>query len=546
MHAKSATTNVRFFFLALSIGALCVLSASFVQAQGTEEAVGTGPGGDVGQNSDDAANAALAASPELSNNGIFGCLGQGARVANVGTTRAVGGVYVPVNDAAVTLNTGFLVYKECILDGMARKIAESGTSELGKEALKALEQGRNGGQQYLVNFGEEDMRRGGAIAVAQIQNGTTQICEAFRAPIRTALARSYAQQFNSAPNQLVACPVAGNNPGVFDTLFRSIEPCGNAVNCYITERANIDSKIAYDRENYRRQLDWSNGVFSKYDNNDPLSQRVVTPGFILANGIAQVTGSGYRQLENAQEVDQVVANLWGGLANRLISGSGGIPGLFVSTGNQPAYIDRMVAETRAAVRAGAVNAAVLVLTGHRQSEAAYLTAKQGIATAFIGAITQLRAIENQCWGLIIPKVQEMATAQGATLNIATSTQFSQAIIDSEIREHASTTAADINVSQQALTRIDQLIASVTNSASSAAQQQALLEIDRLGTKHSTQDAQAASTQRDSVTSALSTLVNNTGTAWGDSTDPNIGWCNVSDSNPNKTAVVERWFNAWRQ
>jgi hypothetical protein len=537
MHAKSATTNARLVFLALFISVAFLLCATTVYAQENDASSGADAGDGTGATTDPNA------SPTLSNNGIFGCRGQGAQIANVGTTRAVGGVYVPVNDAAVTLNTGFLVYKECILDGMARKIAESGTAEIGKQTFKATQEGRNGGPQYLVNFGQEDRERGTAIAVTQIQNGTSQICEAFRQPIRTALARSYAQQFNN-PNQIVACPVAGNDQGFFDTLFRSIEPCGNAANCYITERANIDSMVAYDRENYRRQLDWSGGVFPRYDSNDPLSQRVVTPGFIIANSITQVTGSGYRQLESANEIDQVVANLWGGLANRLVSGSGGIPGLFVSTGNQPAYIDRMVAETQAAVRAGAVNAAVAILSSARQAEAAYLTAKQGIATAFIGAITQLRAMEDQCWTLIIPKVQEMATAQNATLNIATSTQFSQAIIDSQIRASASTTAADITVSQQALTRIDQLIASVTNSASSAAQQQALVQLDQMVANnqlHSTQDAQTASTQRDSVTSAVSTLVNDTRTAWGDSTDPNIGWCNV-----NNTAVVERWFNAWRQ
>src|SRR3989338_6617413 len=40
--------------------------------------------------------AVTAKSATLSNDGIFGCQGQGARVANIGTLTAIGGVYVPV------------------------------------------------------------------------------------------------------------------------------------------------------------------------------------------------------------------------------------------------------------------------------------------------------------------------------------------------------------------------------------------------------------------------------------------------------------------
>ncbi|HEY4488462.1 MAG TPA: hypothetical protein VJB97_03010, partial [Candidatus Paceibacterota bacterium] len=47
--------------------------------------------------------------------GVFGCSLNGSYSMSVGTMSAMGGAYVPVNDASVTLNTGYLVYKECIL-----------------------------------------------------------------------------------------------------------------------------------------------------------------------------------------------------------------------------------------------------------------------------------------------------------------------------------------------------------------------------------------------------------------------------------------------
>ena len=48
-------------------------------------------------------------------NGIFSCNQNGAYAMSVGALGATGGVFVPVADASVELNTGTLVYKECVL-----------------------------------------------------------------------------------------------------------------------------------------------------------------------------------------------------------------------------------------------------------------------------------------------------------------------------------------------------------------------------------------------------------------------------------------------
>src|SRR3989344_2312469 len=114
----------------------------------------------TGTANDGVDTAVTASSPTLSNGGIFGCLGQGARVQNVGTRAAIGGVYVPVNDAAVTLNTGFLVYKECILDGVARKIAENAQASLVGQSSRAILTGRNGNPQFETNARKESQRQG--------------------------------------------------------------------------------------------------------------------------------------------------------------------------------------------------------------------------------------------------------------------------------------------------------------------------------------------------------------------------------------------------
>lgn len=508
---------------------------------------------------------AATSSYALSNDGIFGCLGQGARVQNVGTRAAIGGVYVPVNDAAVTLNTGFLVYKECILDGVARKIAENATGELGRTNLNAIATGRNGNPQFSVNQWAELAGQNDIITINFLNESNVGVmCPAFKTNVRGVVGRAYVTARNKT-NQTITCslPPAGQGR-VWDRLAALRQEKNNAYGASLILRGELARTQAANEYNQRERWIINDGFYDTQDNSeDPLNNRVLTPGFIIARSLEQVLGSGFRQLESANEIDQVVSNLFGGLTTQLVSDTRGLVGLTQSLNGQPSYVDRMVAQTSAGVRQQAANAALGVIGAAREIEAAYRQAKEGTATNLTNAIIKLRAAEKQCWELVVPKVQERAqggtqtcttgafgqqvcttTGGNVTLVIATSTQFSQPIIDSQIAPLATTTINEIRASDAAIALLNQLIASVTNSASASNQQQALLRLDTMVANrqlHTTVDATNAVQQRDSVATALTKLVDDTIKAWGDSTDPNVGWCNV-----NNTATIDRWFNAWRQ
>src|SRR3989344_7993950 len=479
----------------------------------------------------------------LSNDGILGCRGLGAQVANVGTLSAIGGIYVPVNDAAVTLNTGFLVYKECIPDGVTRKIAENISAEYLDQQFRAFAEGRNGGAQFVENEYDELRRQGDIIVVNSLGDGNIGVlCPAFRTTVRATRARTYMIQRNR-PNTAFACTLPTSaNASFWETLAALREPQNNPYGADLILRAQIESTLAYNEYNQRERWLRSNGVYDQVDDiNDPLGGRILSPGYFIAQSIAQALGSGFRQLENANELDQVVANLSGGLTTLLVADTRGLIGLTQSLNGQPSYLDRMTAQTSASVRQQATNAALAVIGAARQIELTYRQAKEGIATALTNAIQQLRSAEAQCWNLIIPAVQTYAQANGnPTLNIATSTQFSQQVVDSQIAPLATSTINNIRTSDAAIALLNQLIASVSGTASQAAQQQALLRLDTMVANrqlHTAADATNALTQRDNVVSAVSTLVTDTIKGWGDSTDPNVGWCNI-----NNTAVIERWFN----
>lgn len=536
-----------------------------MSAQGINDDIDASAQSDATLADPNTTDAQVARSPTLSNDGIFGCLGQGARVQNVGTRAALGGVYVPVNDAAVTLNTGFLVYKECILDGVARKIAESGTAELGRQNLNAIATGRGGSAQFVENPYEEIRRQRDIIIVDALTAHSSVLCPAFQTDVRAKIARSYMQQRNR-PQQQFACSLPGENASFYETLAALREPKNNPFGAQLIFDAQIQATMAYNEYNQRERWVINDGFYDTVDDpNNPLGARILTPGYIIARSLEQMLGSGYRQLENASEIDQVVANLFGGLTTQLVSDTRGLIGLTQPLNGQASYVDRMVAQTSASVRTQAANAALAVIGAAREIEASYRQAKEGIATNLSNAIEKLRAAESQCWALIVPKVQERA-GQGTQqctqgqflgqqqncvtipgniqLQIATSTQFSQAVIDANIAPLATTTVRDIRNSDAAIGLLNQLIASVSNSASQANQQQALLRLDTMVANrqlHTATDASNAMQQRDAVATALTKLVDDTIKTWGDDNDPNIGWCNV-----NNPAVIDRWLNEWRQ
>jgi hypothetical protein len=296
-------------------------------------------------------------------------------------------------------------------------------------------------------------------------------------------------------------------------------------------------------------------------------RRTMTPGILVASYVQQVFGSGFRQLESANEIDQIIGALFAAVGNQMISDSKGLVGLVESSAEQPSYLDRVVSESASGLRDAAVNAGLQILNAARQVEGRYLELVRAIGAALASAIEKLRSAERACWGLIIPKVQEYAktgeckvmkagtnpdgsdivtkTCEGEfELKIATSTAFSQSVINSQIAPLASTTAVNIEVSEKAVELVEVLIAEITNITSVTGQRQALQKLDVLVSQralHTQGDIPPVQEQLENVQGALATLIEDTIKAWGDSMDPQVGWCNV-----NNPAVIKMWAEKWKK
>ncbi len=530
--------------------------------------------------------------------GIFDCNQNGSYAMSVGALGAIGGAYVPVADAAVELNTGTLVYKECVLREVVDREREAATSAFLKKGYTGIQTGRNGNPLYPQKPAQELLTYvSDPEILAFLKDGTlANLKPNLQGPITRAIARNY-QVSTRQPATILKCPYSDHSPSVWDSV-RAIGTSCNPIIAYYNAAELRGVRDAVARQVQLDQWNWNNGYYSVTDNpQDPLDRKILTPGINVQQSFQALLDSPVHQLESANDIGQMISALYAGVSTQIISDTQGLAGLSQSNGGQPSYLDQVAKESAQGVRNAAVNAALQILNAAQQVEATYLQTVESIASTLTNTINQLRSAERQCWALIIPKVCATALAAdntcfaptsnctdsgdgtatcavgtfsktapitsctvsqnplaitcpvGFKLKVVTSVAFSQAVIDPQIAPLATTTLANIDKSQKAIQLITNLITGVTNTASLDAQRLSLNQLDALVAQHAlhTQpDLVVVSQQKDSVSAAMSELVlatvgdSNHASGWTTSQDPSVGWCNI-----NNPSVIQMWIQKWK-
>lgn len=546
---------------------------------------GTGTGGAGGATGGQAAG--------LSRQGIFDCNQNGAYSMSVGAFGATGGVYVPVADSTVELNTGVIVYKECVLREVINRMREKAMADVNRKAIDAIQTGRDGNPQYVVNQ-EQELLLGVSdpafLSFLRDDALWAEVNPALRNALKRAAVRYYEGETRLPQATSLKCPY--KNLGAFQKgqVWFTIEEFAEATapQCDpVIEQALLreisDSHIARSMGYQQQQWDWNNGYYSPTDGAlDPLRRKILTPGITIQQSFQTILDSPVRQQESANDIGQMINSLYAGLTTQILTqNQGGLKGLTQSVGGQPRYIDRVVNEAAQGLRDAATNIAIVNLQAAQQVEALYFQTVNKIASELTKAILQLRSAEKQCWDLVIyqndgrperhacagppagdgicisyaggcttdPTTGETTCPTGVQLKVATSTAFSQAIITGSITPKATETIARIKASQEALSLIAQLISSVTG-ASLNAQQLAIVELNNLvaGRRlHQRSDLDGPSgvlKELESVQTAIlgdPGLVADTIKLWANSETlaPGRGWCNV-----NKPAVLDAWKRCW--
>lgn len=497
--------------------------------------------------------------------GISSCQNMnGALSTSVGTIGAMGGAFVPVNDAAVTLNTGILVYKECVLrtmidaerkDAVARLVRDTTGSFLNGRCVVDADGLQTCGPMFPENLAADKQKLGKTV-VTQDVNGNllNMVPSLYQNDVKTAITRNYAQQTQN-PGSSLACSYRGTPAGLAaihggafngpQDLFAIADPNCNPLFSFFNAQSLVMSDVAAQQNDMLTRLGWNNGVYDVTATDANGVSRVVTPGYLVAGTMQQQLGSSFRQLENANDLGQMIDNLFAGIGRQVISsGVGGLQGLISAQFGQRSYLDAVVANTGAAVQSSAADAAMQNLVAAVKNETDYLATKNATASLITQAAAQLRAKENQCWSqLIIPAVITYAQDPKngiSRLAIATTTTASQAVIDSNFAPLASSTVTEISISNATVDRINKIITGV-NSANPADAYNQLNLLVASGALHTSYDVQNAQRQMKDVQSALTAVVTDTITAWSSNVDTSVGWCNV-----NNPALVAKWANAWNK
>lgn len=507
--------------------------------------------------------------------GVFGCNLTGSYAMSVGAMSAVGGVYVPVNDAAVTLNTGYLVYKECVLRGIVDREKESVIAALTKKISTTIQTGANGDSLMAQQPSKE-------LLIRFLDPTNLKFLQNIKDPtIQRVLARSYMTQTRRAADGYT-CPYgtmqdmqrvwSGEDTSEAARAASSNPLCDPVFGTFFAQRA-MDEAAAQRASEVQDCLDWGRGFYCLESTDEGGEPTIVTPSSLIQTGASESMISGFRIAENANDIDQMPGALLAGLMAQVMSSARGLVGLSDKIGSQPSYLDQVAAESAAGLRNAAANAGIQTLNAAKQVETTYNQIVTTIANTLTSAITALRGVESSCWKLIVEKVCVAAPAAdgtctakttcttqqvtdpntgqtttqqncptGATLKIATSTAYSQQVIDSQITPLANQTVTNINTSNNTLKLINQLIAGVTNTTSADAMRLAIIQLDQLvsqGALHNQTQLTTVQQQQAAIKDSMTTLVSDTKTAWGDSTDTSVGWCNV-----NNPSVVQMWIQRW--
>ncbi|OGG48986.1 hypothetical protein A2704_02960 [Candidatus Kaiserbacteria bacterium RIFCSPHIGHO2_01_FULL_54_36b] len=514
------------------------------------------------------------AAPATVGSGIFSCSAPGA--TSIASTVAIGGTYVPVFDSAVALNTGVLTYKECFLREVVNKQKQAATLAMANKNYELISTGRDGNPAWVVKYGAElNKVREKAFVEAFQSELLSKLNPAFQNPVKTALVRNY-QMTTQAPQNSLACPYQGDWSAVtknpqenfsWEAIFSMANPNCNPVYAYVQAQDQLNANVAAAESEWQSRLNWNNGI---YDSRDAYGNVVVPGIFLNAIGTQSIT-SGFRQLENVDDIGEMIGPLFAGIGTKFLSNPSSVESI-------QKYLDQAVEQQSSSLLSSYVSTALTNLYKILNDEQQYNEILAQEADILTSSINQLRGSEKACWDLVIQNVCASGASStsctgksGGTLTIATSTAFSDAAIaKAGIGVAAGTLTKAVDTSNQNITTINSLIVGV-QSTDATTRNTALANLDTIiNAKPPVLHTQSSITKAQEDLAAvqaemLGTLGGSVGfvkktqqtwagdaidqygsslkgfNAWDGTIDPGTGWCNI-----NKQSTLDQWTAKWSQ
>jgi len=409
-------------------------STSVVHAQTTPDEILTGVLNDL-QNGPQGGGSL---STGFARDGVYGC--NGAAYGTVGR-QGPGGAFVPVFSDAQFDQTRLLTYKECLLDGIVNSMRETLISFIIKSVVNWANDGFEGNPAYVENLPLHLLERISDPEAEKVILGsdTDNIPDSYRRDVRVALAKYYANT-TRRPAQSLSCGATsqqldafGNNDsaglGGWDGFFAVIsDPSCNPLFSFYEARNRLDEAVSSEVDRERTELDWGNGFRTAVTNQNidlgdgtqQSVQRIVTPGSLISQHIEQLIGTGLRQSENADEIDEIVSALMSNLGTQVLTDLQGLYGVSQSFNGAPGYLDKLTSDSAQRTRDNFLNAGLATVQNAATYETNYRTARLAAAQTLLTAENQLRTWEKTCWDALIAKAKEDLQAQAQNAACGTS------------------------------------------------------------------------------------------------------------------------------
>jgi hypothetical protein len=332
--------------------------------------------------------------PVHAQTGLFGCTAGSVGVGGgVGAAAAAFGLVVPVLDNAnLVVNTGSLT-KECILDGLVVLVREVLIANITRSIVNWINSGFNGQPSFVQNLGGFLLNVADEVAGTFIEGSELAfLCSPFNLDVRLALALDYYAQFRDR----TACTLTGALQNIQDAFDydtglgwdawydMSVNSNNNAVGAFTTAQYGLRVAAVNAQGQQKTILDWGNGFrpFEQCDiGEDAFGQstrecQTVTPGVVINEQLNNTISTGQRQLELADEIDEIIGALLGQLSQQILSGGGGLFGLSQSSFSRPSYLDQLTAQSEQETQAGLQSAGLSTADGGIELEQQYIDTKK--------------------------------------------------------------------------------------------------------------------------------------------------------------------------
>lgn len=304
------------------------------------------------------------------------------------------GLSVPVADLA-------LQFQEYVLDQLAWDIAKMAISSITDSIVNWINSGFEGNPAFVTNL-ERYLLDIVDQVIGEFIYGSDLafLCSPFQLEVRIALALAYYQPYGDEARCTLS-DVVSNIEGFFAGAYDprgweswfaiATNPHNNPYGALFEADAELSIRIANAAGERLTLLEWGDGFLSEEDcedEDDSLGCFIINPGSVIEGQLEHALGSGIRQLELADEINEIVGALVGYLARELLTGGGGLFGLSgggsyaggsftipTRPGGGSSYTDRIGDERNAQV-IETQNEAIGLIAGSLAEETAYRAIKR--------------------------------------------------------------------------------------------------------------------------------------------------------------------------